>query len=731
MSDNSSNDRHQNNGGNRNGSGSGGKNGDYTRIHWNPPGTESSDGDDNGISSKNSTLALKTAIAVARAFDANCALRNPAKECTIPMFESQELIIGEPLRSSGFFTDLSLRGINLTRNLQHGEFSEEEEEYRERFAERSIDGHYAVKFLQKGLYNSVHAASAASDMMMETKILMNLAPHPNICQIYGVTAAGSDAFLSRGKEGFYIILDRLAGTMTEKLDEWREQQETDVSTRKRKGDDDAAIALGQYQKMMQRLDVALDVGSALLFLSDRQIVFHLRPDKIGFDVRYNRIKLCDFGQARENGQLDQAPSLTKTDDIRSLAYIAPEVLCQAPVTVAADVYAYGMVLWEILSLDRPFDRLSRADHFEKVVMNGERPPEAPMIPKAVQTLIEKCWNPHLRPTMKKAYDSVEEILLFQDDKPELSVFPVQLRPPLANASSTDDLGLNKTHTQEVSVGADAKPPRTLRRTQTEEAPFGNRKVKQEHTTDEPRRRRRHHSTAEEGATSKDRSKTDASGGRVSRKSRQHKSSNHEKSGTSKSHTPHDGGMKDRSRNSQSEVHMKDKSRNNQGEPRMKDDSRESQASGSGAAPMKDKSKQRSSRKSRGSVKKVMSSEEAVSQGTKTTATTAEPQTNTTTIVDKSSKTNNQSLPELLQENEGAGDYVGVSMKVMASPTAERKTVVKPTQTLPTITVADEGNRESEPGLQRSQTESQASSSNNAPAFGRSNTSTGQGRRTRK
>ena len=117
-------------------------NGDYTRINWHPPGTEPDDGTS---SSKNATLALKTAIAVARAFDANCALRNPAKEGTIPMFESQELIIGEAIRNSGFFEDLILRGIKLTNNLQHGEFSEEEEEYRERFAERSIDGHYCVK----------------------------------------------------------------------------------------------------------------------------------------------------------------------------------------------------------------------------------------------------------------------------------------------------------------------------------------------------------------------------------------------------------------------------------------------------------------------------------------------------------------------------------------------------------------------------------------------------------
>ena len=151
--------------------------GDYVRIHWNAPGTER-DNDGSGISSKNATLALKTAIAVARAFDANCALRNPAKECTVPMFESQELILGEqPIRSSNFFTDISLRGIKLTRNLQHGEFSEEEEEYRERFAGRSIDGHYAVKVrtcfrTSYNFFQVICACACASLFLLTPSVLL-------------------------------------------------------------------------------------------------------------------------------------------------------------------------------------------------------------------------------------------------------------------------------------------------------------------------------------------------------------------------------------------------------------------------------------------------------------------------------------------------------------------------------------------------------------------------------
>jgi DNA-binding XRE family transcriptional regulator len=136
-------------------------------------------------------------------------------------------------------------------------------------------------------------------MMMETKILMNLAPHPNICQIYGVTAAGSDAFLSRGREGFYIILDRLSGTLVQRLQQWREQEQERREKMLADGASSAAIIKAEHEKLMERMEVALDIGSALLFLSDRQIVFNLRPEKVGFDCRYGRILLCDFGQARK------------------------------------------------------------------------------------------------------------------------------------------------------------------------------------------------------------------------------------------------------------------------------------------------------------------------------------------------------------------------------------------------------------------------------------------------
>ena len=411
---------------------------------------------------------------------------------------------------------------------------------------------------------------------METKILMNLAPHPNICQIYGVTAAGSDAFLSRGKEGFYIILDRLKETMIQRLDEWRTQQEQEISTRQAKGDDDKLIAMQQYERLMQRLEMALDVGSALLFLSDRQIVFHLRPDKIGFDVRYGRLKLIDFGQARENGQLDQAPSLTKTDDIRTLAYTAPEVLCQAPVTVAADVYSYGVVLWEMLSLKRPFQGMSRAEHFERVIMEGERPPLSPEIPKAVQDLISKCWDPYLRPTMKKVYDTVEEVLLFQADKPEISVLPV------LNRSKSESIVKGK---EEDAQSSSKTSKRHIRRTKTEDEPYSSTKSRPVDGARRASRRQSHNNIADNGqseapvSTMKDRSKsshheTAGGTGRSGRRSRREKPKQEGGNDEDPSSNTHeeDPSMRDPSMKDHSKP-LRDDSRGSHGSPGMKDKSK--------------------------------------------------------------------------------------------------------------------------------------------------------------
>ncbi len=69
-------------------------------------------------------------------------------------------------------------------------------------------------------------------------------------------------------------------------------------------------------------------------------------------------KLADFGVYKGDGRL--APS-TQTGELKGkLGYVAPEVYRGEPVSRLADVYAVGVVLWELLAGRRLFDEATHA-----------------------------------------------------------------------------------------------------------------------------------------------------------------------------------------------------------------------------------------------------------------------------------------------------------------------------------------------------------------------------------
>ncbi|KAL3633094.1 hypothetical protein CASFOL_026078 [Castilleja foliolosa] len=108
-----------------------------------------------------------------------------------------------------------------------------------------------------------------------------------------------------------------------------------------------------------RMKIALDVARGLEYLHERcnPPVIHrdLKSSNILLDSNFSA-KLSDFGLAITGGNMNKV-------DIKllgTLGYVAPEYLLDGKLTDKSDVYAFGVVLLELLMGRRPVERVAAA-----------------------------------------------------------------------------------------------------------------------------------------------------------------------------------------------------------------------------------------------------------------------------------------------------------------------------------------------------------------------------------
>ncbi|CAI9275583.1 unnamed protein product [Lactuca saligna] len=97
-----------------------------------------------------------------------------------------------------------------------------------------------------------------------------------------------------------------------------------------------------------RYQIALGIARGLVYLHDkcRDCIIHcdIKPDNILLDANFQP-KIADFGLAKLVGR-DFSRVLTTTRG--SMGYLAPEWISGVAVTAKADVYSYGMMLFELV-----------------------------------------------------------------------------------------------------------------------------------------------------------------------------------------------------------------------------------------------------------------------------------------------------------------------------------------------------------------------------------------------
>jgi len=190
--------------------------------------------------------------------------------------------------------------------------------------------------------------------------------HPNLLTIYDV---GNEAGTA------YIVSELLEGeTLRERL------ERGPLATRR-------------------AVDAALQVANGLAAAHEKGVIHRdLKPDNI-FLTRDGRAKILDFGIAKlsaksDDGGLFQQAATEPGMVLGTVGYMSPEQVRGEKVDTRSDIFAFGAILYEMLTGNRAFKRSSSIETLGAILK--EDPPDLtealPNIPPSLERLTRRCME---------------------------------------------------------------------------------------------------------------------------------------------------------------------------------------------------------------------------------------------------------------------------------------------------------------------------------------------------
>jgi serine/threonine protein kinase len=100
-----------------------------------------------------------------------------------------------------------------------------------------------------------------------------------------------------------------------------------------------------------------------------------------------------------------------TGNVGTVQWMPPEVLANQSYNEKADVYSYGIICWELLTRECPYDKMTPIQCALAVLNRNQRPEIPKWCPPALQALIRSCIkkDPDERPSFTDILDALDKI----------------------------------------------------------------------------------------------------------------------------------------------------------------------------------------------------------------------------------------------------------------------------------------------------------------------------------
>ncbi|XP_051176144.1 leukocyte tyrosine kinase receptor-like [Leptopilina boulardi] len=280
--------------------------------------------------------------------------------------------------------------ISLVKPLGQGAFGEV---FQGVYKYRRNDEHpVAVKTLP-----SLSTSHAEADFMMEA-LIMSKFNHPNIVHFIGV---------SFDKHPRYIILELLAGGDLKNF------------LREERPRPDRSTTLSMQDLIM----CAYDVANGCKYMEDARFIHRdiaARNCLLTCKGPGRIVKIADFGMARDIYRSDYYRKGGKA--MLPIKWMPPESFLDGIFTTKTDVWAFGVLLWEIMSFGyMPYTGCANREVMSMVTTGGrlERPAGCP---DPIYGVMTRCWHPH--PEDRPSFTTIVERIGYCLQDPDVLNYPM-------------------------------------------------------------------------------------------------------------------------------------------------------------------------------------------------------------------------------------------------------------------------------------------------------------------